>query len=94
MTSSLAISKIGSRALPIQCGLLVGTVVCAATKLGPALGWVLAASLLAGLVAFLRGIAAAFLSHQIRWLGLSLAAALVAIFSLLIGLAVGGHPGV
>jgi hypothetical protein len=94
MTSRFAISKIGSHALPIQCGLLIVAVVCVAAKLGSALGWFLAASLLAGLVAFLCGIAVAFTARQIRWLGLSVAAALVAFFSLLIGLAAGGQPGV
>ena len=94
MTTNFAISKIGSRALLIQCGLLVIAVVCAAAKLGSALGWLLATSILAGLVAFLCGIAASLIARHIRWLGLSAAAAFIALFSALLGLAAGGHPGV
>jgi uncharacterized membrane protein YhaH (DUF805 family) len=95
MQSSSSISKIGAYSLPAQCLLLLAALLLGgALNIQNAFAWLLFASLLVGLVAFCAGIALSVLSRRLRWLGLSAASLFVAFFTLLIGLAVGGHPGV
>ena len=94
MIRNAAFSKVAKRALTVQCGLLVVAGVSAAASLSKAFGYLLGASLFAGLVAFLCGLVAAFIAREVRWVALSVAALFVGASSLLIGIVLGGHPGV
>jgi len=77
----------------MQGVLLCISVLAFAFKLGPVLRWSFVGSLGFGLVAFVFGIIAAIATRRVRWLGLSAAATFVALFSLLIGVALGGGFG-
>jgi hypothetical protein len=94
MRASVMVSRVGSYSLAAQCVLLLIAVPAIAFKLGALAGWLFTASLVAGLLAFSCGIAASLLLRQGRWLGLSAAAVFVAFFSVVIGLSLGGGPGV
>jgi len=62
-------------------------------KLGAPAAWLFAASLLAGAVAVLSGVLASIVLRNARWLALSVAAAIVLFFSLLLGMSLGGNLG-
>ena len=94
MESGATISKVGFYSLPIQCILLCAALPAIAFKLGAPAAWLFIASALAGIVAFACGIFASVVLRNPRWLALSAAAAFVLLFSLLLGISLGGHPGV
>jgi len=93
MRGSELVSRVGSYSLPLQCVLLCIAVPAISFKLGPPAGWLFAASLLAGAVAVLFGILASIVLRNARWLALSVAAAIVLFFSLLLGMSLGGNLG-
>jgi hypothetical protein len=94
MGKSEAISKLGTYSLPAQCVFLCFALLAFMFKLGPTSGWLLIASLTAGLLAFLSGVAASIVGRRARWLGLSAAAVFVSFFSMLAVVALGGGAGV
>jgi hypothetical protein len=93
MKAAVIVSKLGSYSLPLQCVLLCIALPAISFKLGAAAGWLFVASLLAGLTAFASGIAASIVLRSARWLVLSAAAVFVVLFSLLVGMSLGGGPG-
>lgn len=94
MRATEIVPRVGSYSLPLQCALLCVALSAISSKLGAAASWVFVASLFAGVVAFASGVIASILLRNARWLALSAAATFVLFFSLLLGLSVGGHPGV
>ena len=94
MRATEVVSKVGSYSLPVQCALLCLALPAISLKLGVIAGWLFAASLGAGVLALVSGVATSITLRNIRWLALSVAAIFVLVFSVLLGLSLGGHPGV
>ena len=94
MERSAKIFRVAAYSLPLQCAIFCVALVFYFSALRAAFGFSFRLSLLAGLIAFVCGIVAAISTRRARWLSLSAAAAFVAFFTLLIGLALGGHPGI
>jgi len=90
MELSVAIYRIGLFSFPIQFFLLLAALtIGAALEFGQTFAWLLRMSLLAGLVAFCAGIALSVVSRRGRWLWLSGSSMVVALFSVLFGVAIG-----